>query len=214
MTHLVCFGVDMGSIRNEKFDFWQEYNKNVLLLGLSGTGKTTMLREALERWGLKIGETVAYYSPHDQNFVGDPTTAKAILFDNLNDPQAQKAAQEILGLGLWRGKPVTATVWGSSPYDTALLGAIDKAIKAKGFNSYVFSKTQVVVNSPPRSGQDRERVVAQINKLAEEARVVIRNIRKKTRQKAEEDIDKPLQKLTDEKIKEINNLADYKVSNL
>lgn len=99
-----------------------------------------------------------------------------------------------------------------SPYDTALLGAIDKAIKAEGFNSYVFSKTQVVVNSPPRCGQDKDRVVAQINKLAEEARVVIRNIRKKTRQKSEDNIDKSLQQLTDEKIKEINDLAEYKVS--
>jgi len=98
-----------------------------------------------------------------------------------------------------------------SPYDTALLGAIDRAIRAEGFNSYVFSKTQVVVNCPVRSGEDTERVIQQINKLAEEARVVIRNIRKKIRQKAEEDIDKPLQKLTDEKIKEINDLVDYKV---
>ena len=101
-----------------------------------------------------------------------------------------------------------------SPYDESLLGAIDRAIKAEGFNSYVFSKTQVVVNCPPRSGQDKDRVIAQINKLAEEARVVIRNIRKKTRQKAEDNIDKSLQHLTDEKIKEINDLAEYKVSAL
>lgn len=99
-----------------------------------------------------------------------------------------------------------------SPYDESLLGAIDKAIKAEGFNSYVFSKTQVVVNSPARSGQDKDKVIAQINKLAEEARVVVRNIRKKIRQKAEDDIDKSLQKLTDEKIKEINDLTEYKVS--
>lgn len=99
-----------------------------------------------------------------------------------------------------------------SPFDESLLGAIDKAIKAEGFNSYVFSKTQVVVNTPPRSGQDKDRVVLQINKLAEEARVVVRNIRKKIRQKAEDNIDKPLQQLTDEKIKEINDMAEYKAS--
>lgn len=98
------------------------------------------------------------------------------------------------------------------PYDTNLLGAIDRALKAEGFNSYVFSKTQVVVNVPKWHGTDKEKVTAQINKLAEDARVVIRNIRKKARQKAEGDVDKPLQQLTDEKIKEINDLAEYKVS--
>lgn len=98
-----------------------------------------------------------------------------------------------------------------TPYDTSLLGAIDRAIRAEGFNSYVFSKTQVVINCPVRSGEDTERVIQQLNKLAEEAKVVIRNIRKKIRKKAEEDKDKPLQKLTDEKIKEINDLVDHKV---
>ena len=98
-----------------------------------------------------------------------------------------------------------------SPFDTTLLGAINRALEAAGFNSYVFSKTQVVVTCPPRTTADREQVVVQINKLAEEARVVVRNIRKKIRQKSEEDIDKPLQKLTDEKIKEINVLVNHKV---
>lgn len=101
-----------------------------------------------------------------------------------------------------------------SPYDTQLLGAIDKALKAEGFNSYVFSKTQVVVSLPIRSLEDRDRVVQQINKLAEEARVSIRNIRKKIRQKADANIDKPLQQLTDEKIKEINDLVQLKVDSL
>ena len=101
-----------------------------------------------------------------------------------------------------------------TPYDVALLGAVDRALRAEGFNSYVFSKTQVVVSCPVRSGEDRERVIQQINKLAEEARVVIRNIRKKVRQKSEEDIDKPLQKLTDEKINEINGLVTFKEQSL
>ena len=101
-----------------------------------------------------------------------------------------------------------------APYDVSLLGAIDRALKAEGFNSYVFSKTQVVVSCPVRSGEDKEKVIQQINKLAEEARVVIRNIRKKIRQKSEEDIDKPLQKLTDEKINEINSLVTQKEQSL
>jgi ribosome recycling factor len=100
------------------------------------------------------------------------------------------------------------------PFDPQLLGIIDKAIKDEGFNSYIFSKTQVVVSCPARFGQDRDKIVAKINKLAEEARIVIRNIRKKARQKSEEDLDKPLQKLTDEKIEEINLLLAHKVRSL
>ena len=68
-----------------------------------------------------------------------------------------------------------------APYDASLLAAINKSLQAEGFNSYVFSKTQVVINCPPRSGEDKERVIVQINKMAEETRIVIRNIRKKIR---------------------------------
>jgi len=103
----------MGTIREDKFSFWQSHGKNLLLIGLSGTGKTAMIRESLEKNGLKIGESVAYYSSHAGDFVGDPTTAKVLLFDTLNDPQAQKAVQEVLGLKVWKGKPVAASVWAS-----------------------------------------------------------------------------------------------------
>lgn len=99
-----------------------------------------------------------------------------------------------------------------SPYDTHLLSAIDKALKQQGFNSYVFSKTQVVVNCPPKTGEDKEKVIVQINKLAEEAKVVIRNIRKNIRNKSEDDEDdKNLQKITDESIKKIASLAFEKI---
>ena len=101
-----------------------------------------------------------------------------------------------------------------APYDASLLGAIDRSLKSEGFNSYVFSKTQVVINCPPRSGEDRERVIVQIHKMAEEARIVIRNIRKKIRQKSEDDIDKPLQKLTDGKIIEIDQSVKNKIESL
>ena len=101
-----------------------------------------------------------------------------------------------------------------APYDVSLLGAIDRSLKSEGFNSYIFSKTQVVINCPPRSGEDKERVIVQINKMAEEARIVIRNIRKKVRQKSEDDIDNSLQKLTDEKINQINLLVKNKIESI
>lgn len=96
-----------------KFKFWTDHKKNCLLYGRTGVGKTEIIREYLEKVGLKYGESVAYYSTHDNDFVGDPTKAEVILFDDLNDPQAQKAAHEVSGLKVWKGVPVTAYVWGT-----------------------------------------------------------------------------------------------------
>jgi hypothetical protein len=100
-------------IRKEKFSFWLKTEQSVLLIGRVGTGKTSMIREGFADNGLKLGEQVAYYSPHERNFVGDPYEAKVILFDELNDKDAQLAAMEIFK-GLWQGKPIkTKSVWGS-----------------------------------------------------------------------------------------------------
>ena len=101
-----------------------------------------------------------------------------------------------------------------APYDASLLAEINKSLQAEGFNSYVFSKTQVVINCPPRSGEDKERVIVQINKMAEETRIVIRNIRKKIRQKTEDFDEKSLQKITDDNINHINQLIKDKIDSL
>lgn len=122
--------------------------------------------------------------------------------------------------------PIQQIAWTASqknritvtPYDFQLLGAIDRALRKEGFNSYVFSKTQVVVNLPPISGEDREKVISLVSKTGEEARVSIRNIRKKFRQGLAKDelqqVDKALQTLTDEKIMEIDLLIEDKINSL
>lgn len=97
------------------------------------------------------------------------------------------------------------------PHDPQMLGAIDAALKQAGFNSYVFSKTQVVVSVSALSGEQREKVKLQIGRLAEEARVAVRNVRRKHRTK---DNDKPLQQLTDKAIGQIDTLASNKVKAL
>jgi ribosome recycling factor len=96
-----------------------------------------------------------------------------------------------------------------TPYDPKHVGFIANALKAEGFNAYPFSKTTVVVSLPQRSGEDREKVISHIGKLAEEARVSIRNIRKKTRQKAKDVdlIDEELQELTNRAIGQIDSLS-------
>ncbi len=113
------------------------------------------------------------------------------------------------------------------PYDTQLLGPIVSACKASGFNAYIFSKTQAVVSYNALSGKEREKVINQVRHLAEEARVAVRNIRKKARQAQEKDhkhlkiskdeitsIDKPLQKLTDDSIGRINSILEDKLASL
>lgn len=105
------------------------------------------------------------------------------------------------------------------PYDVGMLFSIDKVLKAAGFNSYIFSKTSVVVSLPKIANAiEKDKVIAQIRKLEEEAKVALRNIRKKTRQKLTEDerkkSEKQLQKLTDEYIDMVTSIANKKVNSL
>lgn len=105
-----------------------------------------------------------------------------------------------------------------SPHDLSLMSAINLALQKNGFNSYIFSKTQVVVSVPPPSGEEKQRVEQHIRKLAEEAKISIRNIRKKERQKLTKEetqvLDRELQALTDSKIKEVEEYAEYKLNKL
>jgi len=105
-----------------------------------------------------------------------------------------------------------------TPYDVQALGAIDKSLRKEGFNSYIFSKTQVVVNLPPASGEDREKVKSQVKKIAEEAKISIRNIRKKYRQSLNKDDlerkDSRIQKFTDQKIELIEKAIIEKMNKI
>lgn len=98
-------------------------------------------------------------------------------------------------------------------HDPQAVGSINTALRQAGFNSYVFSKTAVVVSVPPPSGDEKKKVQAHIAKLAEEAKVSVRNIRKKVRQHAEDvkQVEKSLQTLTDEAIKQIEQIAQDKI---
>ena len=104
------------------------------------------------------------------------------------------------------------------PYDVQLLSAVNSALISEGFNSYIFSKSRVVINLPPISGEDKQKVIRQIGKLAEETKVSIRNIRKNYRQSLTKEevkeVDKWLQKLTDVKILEIDAAVKSKLESL
>jgi ribosome recycling factor len=98
-----------------------------------------------------------------------------------------------------------------TPYDTSLLIPIANALKEAGFNAYPFSKTSVVVSCPRPSTDQIDKVVGQIKKLAEDARVSIRSVRKKMRQQSK-DFEKPLQVLTDKYIEKVDLLMANKIT--
>lgn len=109
---------------------------------------------------------------------------------------------------------------GVTPHDPATKAAIEKALKLAGFEAYTFSKTQVVVSVPPPSGEDRQKVVARLEQLAEETRIAVRNIRKKSRQRLKKEIvgedelrrtEKDLQTMTDQYIREIDTMIGRKI---
>jgi ribosome recycling factor len=101
------------------------------------------------------------------------------------------------------------------PFDSALTESIAKSLVAAGFSAYAFSKTRVVVSIPAPSGDEKKKIIAHVNKLAEEAKIVIRNIRKNYRQKLDKEAlkteDKSIQKITDAYIAEIDGLASKKI---
>lgn len=98
-----------------------------------------------------------------------------------------------------------------TPYDPSLIGTINTALNSAGFNSYVFSKTSIVVSIPQPCGEEKEKVVKHVRKLGEEAKVAIRNIRKKAKKEHDED---EVQKVTDSSINEIEEWVESKVQEI
>jgi len=98
-----------------------------------------------------------------------------------------------------------------TPHDPSLLTPIAESLKEAGFNAYPFSKTSVVVSCPRPSTDQIDKVVGQIKKLAEDARVSIRSIRKKSRQQSK-DFEKPLQVLTDKYVEKVDLLMANKIT--
>lgn len=108
-----------------------------------------------------------------------------------------------------------------TPYDVETLSAINKALLAAGFNSYVFSKNSVMVSVPPPSLEEKERVCSHLRKLGEEAKVSVRNIRKKIKQSFDKEnkenlkkVEKELQNCVDDAIEQIDKLVQNKTEGL
>lgn len=102
------------SHRTEKLDSWLRSGGSVILFGRPGVGKTGLSLETFKRNGLVMGKSVAYYSPHANDLIGNLNEAIVIFFDDLGgDLKAQQAAMEVLSLKVWRGHPLpmVRNVW-------------------------------------------------------------------------------------------------------
>lgn len=131
----------------------------------------------------------------DKNINDSLISTVRIMYNNQSTPIEQ------LALVSQHERKVSIT-----PYDRTMVGYIEEELKKQGFNAYKFSKTTIIVNIPMDCSSNNKRVATQIRKLAEEARVSIRNIRRKFRKKDEND-GVQLQGMTDCAIEEINGLV-------
>ena len=121
--------------------------------------------------------------------------------------------------------PRTLTI---TPWDTTLLAALEKAIQASDLGINPQNDGRMIRLSFPQLTEERRRDLAkQVKKYGEEGKVAVRNIRrdaidrykneKKKSEITEDDlknIERDLQKMTDDFIKEIDELASKKEKEL
>ena len=122
------------------------------------------------------------------------------------DYSGQQTPLEHLGLIHQKDRRISIT-----PYDPSIIMRVEEELKKQGFDAYKFSKTTVVVNIPLISGDTRRKVASRMNRLGEDAKVSIRNIRRNFRKKNKDCDDKELQKMTNIAIEEIDQLISGKV---
>lgn len=103
-------------------------------------------------------------------------------------------------------------------FDSSNCARILIGIKSAGFSAYQFSKTRIVVSIPPISGDEKQKIVKHIQKLAEDARISVRNIRKNWRNSLDKPElqrqDKRIQTTTDSYIKQIDDVLGAKLNAL
>lgn len=104
------------------------------------------------------------------------------------------------------------------PHDPSLVGLISNTLVDSGFGAYVFSKSRILIPIPPPTGDQKRETIAHLQKLGEEAKIAIRNIRKNHRQHLTKDElrtqDKGIQEITDRYIREVSSVIDSKIKSL
>lgn len=112
-----------------------------------------------------------------------------------------------------------------APYDKGALKAIEKAIQASDLGVNPSNDGTVIrLTFPELTGERRKDLVKVVKKLAEDARVAVRNVRRHIRQELERDsdisedevqrIEKELEKLTHDIVSEIDTMVGHKEKEL
>jgi len=112
-----------------------------------------------------------------------------------------------------------------APYDKGNLKSIEKAIQQSDLGVNPSNDGAVVrITFPELTGDRRKDLVKVVKKLAEEARVAVRNVRRHVRQEVEKDaetsedevarIEKELEKLTHDVVAEIDTMLAHKEKEL
>jgi len=99
-----------------------------------------------------------------------------------------------------------------TPYDISLLNPINSALKKAGFDSYIFSKNGICVNVPQACGEERDKIIKRVSSLGEEAKIAIRNVRKKARKEIDDETG--IQKITDDAVADIECLVEMKIDQI
>ena len=117
-----------------------------------------------------------------------------------------------------------ARILNIQPYDVSTLHPIEKAIQASDLGINPQNDGRVIrLVFPPLTEDKRRDIVRDIKKMAEEAKVAVRSIRRDTIEKLKKmekaseiteddlkDMEKDLQKVTDDHIKDIDSIAEIK----
>ena len=131
--------------------------------------------------------------------------------------------QQVASVAVSEARTLTITPW-----DRTLLRAISKAIMASDVGINPIDDGQTIrLNFPAPTEERRKQLAKEVSKLGEEAKVAVRNIRRDAMEKfkaqkkkseiTEDDfkvIEKDMQKLTDDYIKEVERIADEKEKEL
>lgn len=111
------------------------------------------------------------------------------------------------------------------PWDSSLLKEIDRSIQKENLGVTPQNDGEKIrINFPPLSGEERVRISKEVSKMAEEAKVSIRNVRrdfiskinslKKSKEVTEDDVsklEKKVQDFTDSFVKQIESIKDSKI---
>lgn len=101
-------------------------------------------------------------------------------------------------------------------YDLQTINNVENSLLKSGFNAFKFSKQEIIINAPEASGEESEKTFNRIRKLGEEAKIAVRNIRKKHRNglTKEDRDDKLIDETTKNFVDKIDRIVDSKIESL